>query len=96
MGEIKKPSKVKLFIGMISFNELLCVEAEELLSQKFGKVDFRSQILPFNYTLDCVVDHYLRSLVRQVIEPNLITQTDCDEHTVETVDPFFKLIDLSG
>ena len=66
MGEIKKPLKVKLFIGMISVNELLCVEAEELLSQKFGKVDFRSQILPFHYT-DYYEPEMGKNLIRQFI-----------------------------
>lgn len=62
MGEVKKTSKVKLFIGMIAVNKLVCAEAEEHLIKKFGKIDYRSQVLPFKYT-----DYYEKEMGRDII-----------------------------
>ena len=47
MGILKKPAKVKLFFGLISNSLALFLEAERLLSKKFGSIDFSSEILPF-------------------------------------------------
>ena len=66
MGEIKIPAKVKLFIGMIAVNEMVCIETEEHLKLKFGTVDFRSQLLPFHYT-DYYTQEMGQNLLRQFI-----------------------------
>jgi len=50
MGEVKKHPPVKLIMGMIACDEVLFQPTESLLSQKFGAIDFQSQIIPFNYT----------------------------------------------
>jgi|GEM_PF-137117 len=44
------PPLVKLVVGMLSPTGELFAQAEELLSQKFGAVDFSSRLLPFAYT----------------------------------------------
>ena len=41
---------VKLIVGMLSPEEGLFVEAEEVLLQHFGAVDFSSKTIPFAYT----------------------------------------------
>ncbi len=66
MGEVKKSEKVKLFIGMIAVNELVCVETEECLKEKFGAVDFHSPILPFHYT-EYYTQEMGKNLIRQFI-----------------------------
>jgi len=50
MGEIKKHPPVKLIVGMISADPSMFLSAEELLSQNFGDIDFRSEIINFDYT----------------------------------------------
>lgn len=50
MGEVKKHLPVKLIVSMIASHRDLFQSAEILLSQKFGVLDFQSQIMPFNYT----------------------------------------------
>jgi hypothetical protein len=50
LGKIRNQKKVKLIVGLISARENLFLKVEELLSAKFGKVDFRSEIIPFEHT----------------------------------------------
>ena len=57
MGEIKGHPPVKLIIGMIAADESLFSAIEAPLSQKFGAVDFRSEIMPFDYT-----DYYAKEM----------------------------------
>jgi len=42
--------KVKLVIGFIYQDEAIFIKAKEKLSKKFGKIDFESASLDFNYT----------------------------------------------
>ncbi|HDZ77024.1 MAG TPA: DUF4416 family protein [Candidatus Omnitrophica bacterium] len=53
MGNITKPQKAKLFIGIILKNESLYESLARQLCLKFGRIDFESSYLNFNYT-----DHY--------------------------------------
>ncbi|MDD5669512.1 MAG: DUF4416 family protein [Candidatus Omnitrophica bacterium] len=50
MGEISKPQQVKLVCGLIFQDETLLNKTVRILEKKFGSVDFKSTILPFNYT----------------------------------------------
>jgi len=50
MGKIKEPRLVKLIVGMISASPELFDLAEARLKTRFGKIDFGSQILPFETT----------------------------------------------
>jgi len=57
MGEIKGHPPVKLIIGMIAADKSLFSAVEDPLSQKFGTVDFHSEIMPFDYT-----DYYAKEM----------------------------------
>ncbi len=50
MGKIKGHPPVKLIVGMITSDEKLFNIAESMLSDKFGSIDFYSEILAFDYT----------------------------------------------
>ncbi len=50
MGKIKKPEPVKLIVGMFSNKVALSGEVKKILAEKYGPVDFESEILPFNKT----------------------------------------------
>lgn len=50
MARIKKHKKVKLIFGLISKDTNLFSTVENLLSKKFKKIDFESQILDFTHT----------------------------------------------
>jgi len=50
MGKIKKPELVKLIVGMLSASEELFDLAQERLKDRFGNIDFVSEILPFDAT----------------------------------------------
>jgi hypothetical protein len=57
MGEIKRHPPVKLIVGMIAADAGLFPSVEALLSQKFGRADFWSDVVPFDYT-----DYYTREM----------------------------------
>ncbi|MCK4326268.1 DUF4416 family protein [bacterium] len=50
MGQVRRPEPVKLIIGMISGETGLFALLQERLSQKFGQIDFKSDLMPFNHT----------------------------------------------
>jgi hypothetical protein len=50
MAEVKRPEPVKLILGMISAEESLFTQVEERIIQRWGEIDFRSPILPFQDT----------------------------------------------
>jgi hypothetical protein len=66
MGNIKNHPPVKLIVGMIAADAELFASAENILSQKFGDVDFISEVIKFVYT-----DYYTKemgeSLLRKFI-----------------------------
>jgi hypothetical protein len=50
MGAIKEPKPVKLIVGMFTQEPRLFDVAQERLSERFGPVDYESQLLPFDHT----------------------------------------------
>lgn len=50
MGQIRKSQPVKLIAGFIFKDDLMLKKAIAALEKQFGKVDFRSPVLPFNHT----------------------------------------------
>ncbi|MBM3243345.1 MAG: DUF4416 family protein [Candidatus Omnitrophica bacterium] len=50
MGKISSVRPVKLFIGLIFKDQRYFKEAESILIKKFGKADFKSEIMPFDLT----------------------------------------------
>jgi len=50
MGLSKKPANVKLIVGMLAKDKRLFKDAERLFIRDFGRVDYRSPVIDFNYT----------------------------------------------
>jgi hypothetical protein len=50
MGKIKRPDKVKLFIGVIFSKRAILDRLKKKLTKKFGPIDVESKIIPFNFT----------------------------------------------
>jgi hypothetical protein len=50
LGKTRKYNPVKLIIGFIYKDEVVFTKAKDKLSRKFGKIDFQSPALDFNYT----------------------------------------------
>lgn len=55
MGRITRAKPVKLIAGFIFKDEKYFNKAESILARRFGKIDFKSRIIPFNFT-----DYYLK------------------------------------
>ena len=60
MGKVTRHEQVKLIIGLIG-RESLFGKVKTKLSRKFGKIDFESGILDFNYT-----DYYEQEMGRDL------------------------------
>ena len=79
MWKLKDPKPVKLIIGILAANHNCLHTAADSLSDKFGKVDFSSEVWPFDQT-----DYYkeqtgtriLRQFVsiKRLIEPGLLAK----------------------
>ena len=50
MGRIRIPKPVKLIMSLITADDRLLDEVLEVLERRYGKVDFKSDILPFDHT----------------------------------------------
>jgi len=50
MIKLKKPPKVKYFVGMLARDEEIMEKAAEILEEKFGEVEFKSDLIPFTHT----------------------------------------------
>lgn len=61
MGKVHPPTQVNLIIGMLSNVTGLFGMAENRLEKKFGPIELRSPILPFNYT-----DYYEKEMGKDV------------------------------
>ena len=57
MGDIKTHPPVKLIVGMIASDAELFSSAENILSEKFGEIDFASEVMKFDYT-----DYYRKEM----------------------------------
>jgi len=57
VGKIRKYSPVKLIIGCIYSDEQTFLQVRDRLRRKFGKIDFQSEALDFNYT-----DYYAQEM----------------------------------
>ncbi|MBC7234192.1 MAG: DUF4416 family protein [Chloroflexi bacterium] len=66
MGKIKEPPPVKLIASIFTADETLLAVARGALANRFGPIDYQSELLPFNHTT-----YYAREfgegLVRQII-----------------------------
>jgi hypothetical protein len=50
MGDTRRAERVKLICGMISADEALMNQVEAELAGRFGNIDLRSDLTPFDYT----------------------------------------------
>lgn len=50
MAKVRQPEPVKLTMSMISAEETLFTQVEERMTQRWGQIDFRSQVLAFQHT----------------------------------------------
>jgi len=50
MIKLKKPMDVKYFVGMIARDEDIMEKAVEILKERFGEVEFKSNLIPFTHT----------------------------------------------
>ena len=50
MGKVRKYNSVKLILGFIYRDEAVFIQARNKVKMKFGKIDFQSCVLDFNYT----------------------------------------------
>lgn len=57
MGMPEKPSAVKLIAGIIASSNMIFDKAEKFLAKAFGKVDYKSPCIDFDYT-----DYYSRDM----------------------------------
>lgn len=61
MGQIKPPSFVKLIVGIITANTNLLEAVYHRLEERFGEIDFVSQLMRFDYTA-----YYAREMGREL------------------------------
>jgi len=66
MGKIKKPLPVKLIMGMISLNAELFDQLTQILVEKFGPVDLKSNVFNFDKT-DYYEEEIGKNLKRQFL-----------------------------
>ncbi len=62
MSQINAYIPVKLFIGMISAREKLFTESEQILKQEYGPIDFKSNIIKFDFT-----DYYEKEIGKKLL-----------------------------
>ncbi|MBD3182750.1 DUF4416 family protein [Candidatus Poribacteria bacterium] len=62
MGEIKKHPPVKFITGMISVDKSLFELLQEILSHKFGGIDFQSEVIKFDFT-----DYYYEEMGSELL-----------------------------
>ena len=66
MGKIREPPPVKLMVSMFTGDKTLLDVARGALANRFGPIDYQSELLPFFHT-----DYYTREfgpgLVRQIV-----------------------------
>jgi hypothetical protein len=88
MGKIKQPRPVKLIASVFTGDEALLAEARDVLANHFGRIDYQSELLPFEHT-----DYYAREfgegLVRQIlafaelIHPQRLAEIKCITNDLE-------------
>lgn len=62
MSKLKSPEPVKLILSMFSADRDLLGEILGKLSEKYGKTDFISEFIPFDYT-----DYYAREMGQSLV-----------------------------
>lgn len=66
MGKIKEPPPVKLIVSMFTGDETLLAVARGALINRFGAIDYQSELLPFHHT-EFYAREFGPGLVRQIV-----------------------------
>ena len=95
MGKIARVKPVKLVAGFIFKDDKYFNKAESILTGKFGKIDFKSRIIPFDFT-----DYYAKEFgedlkrvfvsFKNLINPKYLTRAKVITNSVE------KKLSLNG
>ena len=91
MGERKTPQSVKLIASIFSANEERLLQAESLLVQEFGPLDYRSSLLLFIHT-DYYTAEFGTPLVRvivafeRLVDPDMLPAIKCRTNEMERDD----------
>jgi len=66
MGAIKQPRPVKLVCSVFTADETLLAVARGAMANRFGPIDYQSDVLPFDHTTYYALE-FGESLVRQIV-----------------------------
>ncbi|HUU15829.1 MAG TPA: DUF4416 family protein [Sedimentisphaerales bacterium] len=88
MWKLKEPNPVKLIVGILAANYQCLHTAADALNDKFGKVDFTSEVWPFDktdYYRDQTGPHILRQFVsiKQLIDPGKLAKVKHQTNKLE-------------
>jgi len=73
MWELKKPGPVKLIIGILAADQECLSAALDVLISEFGKLDFVSDVWPFNQT-DYYKDQSGENILKQFVSIEKLTE----------------------
>ena len=88
MWKPKEPNPVKLIVGILAANYQCLHTAADALTDKFGKVDFTSEVWPFeqtDYYRDQTGPHILRQFVsiKRLIDPGKLAKVKHQTNKLE-------------
>jgi len=88
MWKLKEPNPVKLIIGILAANYHCLHTATDALSNEFGKVDFTSEVWPFDktdYYKDQIGPRILRQFVsiKRLIDPGKLAKVKHQTNKLE-------------
>jgi hypothetical protein len=89
MVKSRKPQPVKFFIGILSGQDKLFSEIEKPLTELYGPIDFRSNILPFDFTdyykkeMGSGIKRYFLSF-EDLIDPGILVSIKRETNRIET------------
>ncbi|HTZ11634.1 MAG TPA: DUF4416 family protein [Candidatus Margulisiibacteriota bacterium] len=88
MGKIKKPSPVKLIVGLIFKYEEAFSCARKSLIRSFGSIDFESEALPFNqtdYYQEELGDNLTRKFLsfKKLVSPEVLSKIKVETNKIE-------------
>jgi len=88
MGTIKEPLPVKLVCSIFTGDETLLAVARGALANRFGSIDYQSELLPFNHT-SYYEREFGKGLVRQIVAfsnlvpPQQLAEIKCSTNALE-------------
>ncbi len=88
MGKATEPPKVKLITGLLARHKKLFDEIEEFFVARFGRIDYKSPVLRFDYTnyYSCEMGQSLKRIFisyEKLISPEKITEIKISANKLE-------------